>query len=197
MSTFDPTSKQVTSSNIGGDSFVIQEQWVPQLVDPKHPALHTAAFLDPFSGDVDWAERESQMIELMHANMGMGLAAPQTGSNHRMFVMTHSVLGDIGVYKPEILWSSEHSVVMEEGCLTFPLLYITVSRPQSVRVRYTKTDGKTVVETNMDGMDARCFLHEYDHLRGITYLDVVGEVKLKMAKKRRDKLFRKLQRAHG
>lgn len=194
MNTFDPTSKQVTSSSLGDENFVIADEWKPELVDPKHPALHTRAFLDPFASDVDWNEREQQMIQLMHDNMGMGLAAPQTGSHHNMFVMTHSVLGDIGVYNPEIIKMSENCVLIDEGCLTFPLLYLKISRPETIRVRYTKTDGETIVETDMDGMDARCFQHEYQHLQGQLYLDLVGEVKLKLAKQRRDKLFRKLEK---
>jgi peptide deformylase len=111
-----------------------------------------------------------------------------------MFVMTHSVLGDIGVYKPEILEFSDQQIDIEEGCLTFPLLYVCITRPGKIKVRYYKNDGATQVETWMDGMDARCFLHEYDHLQGKLYIDELSDFKLKRAKEKRDKYLKKLGR---
>jgi peptide deformylase len=111
-----------------------------------------------------------------------------------MFVMTHTHLGDIGVYKPEIL-EAQGEKLFEEGCLTWPLLYIKLKRPERIHVRYLKTDGETVVETWMDGIDARCFLHEYDHLQGINFIDLAGPFRLKRAKQTRDKRFKKLARS--
>lgn len=184
---YDPTKRYATSSDI--DSFIVDDNWSCELVNPKHPALHKPATLDPFSGTVDWTEREKDMIALMHENFGIGLAAPQTGSSYNMFVMTHSFLGDMGVYKPEIL-ETQGTVKMEEGCLTFPLLYFSVERPERIKVRFTKTDGEKIVEMWMDGMDARCFLHEYEHLQGKLYLDHASDLKLKRAKARRDKLLK-------
>lgn len=187
MSMYDPTKKYATSADI--DSFIVDDKWTCELVEPKHPALHKPATLDPFSGTVDWNEREKNMIALMHKNFGIGLAAPQTGSSYNMFVMRHSFLGDIGVYKPEILEQQE-TIKMEEGCLTFPLLYFSVERPKKIKVRFTKTDGEKIVEMWMDGMDARCFMHEYDHLQGKLYLDYASDLKLKRAKHKRDKLLK-------
>lgn len=192
MSTYDPYSKYASSTDIS-TSFIV-EDWECQLVDPKHPALHTVASIDPFSGDINWEEREKEMLKLMHDNLGIGLAAPQVGSSYNMFVMHHSVMGDIGVYKPEIVEKSEETANIEEGCLTFPLLYIHITRPAKIKVRYYKTDGETQVETWMDGMDARCFLHEYEHLQGELFLDLVSELKLRRAHEKREKLFKKLQR---
>lgn len=192
MSTYDPYSKYASSTDIS-TSFIV-EDWECQLVDPKHPALHTVASIDPFSGDIDWAEREKEMLALMHNNLGIGLAAPQVGSSYNMFVMHHSIMGDIGVYKPEIVEKSEETANIEEGCLTFPLLYIHITRPAKIKVRYYKNDGETQVETWMDGMDARCFLHEYEHLQGELFLDLVSELKLRRAHEKREKLFKKLQR---
>lgn len=192
MSTYDPYSKYASSTDIS-TSFIV-EDWKCELVDPKHPALHTVASIDPFSGDVNWTDREKEMIELMHQNLGIGLAAPQVGSSYRMFVMHHSIMGDIGIYKPEILEKSEETAHIEEGCLTFPLLYMHITRPQKIKVRYYKNNGETQVETWMDGMDARCFLHEYDHLQGELFLDLVSELKFRRAHEKREKLFKKLQR---
>lgn len=162
-----------------------------KLVDPKHPALHTVANINPFDTDIDWAEHEQEMFKIMHDKIGIGLAAPQLGDSYNMFVMTHSSKGDIGIYNPQILASSEEKVVMEEGCLTFPLLFLHLSRPKTVMVRYQSVDQKTVEET-FDGLDARVFQHEHEHLQGKTYLDNASDLKLQRAMKQREKAFKRL-----
>ena len=188
----DPTLKYASTDNITLDMFI--EDWVCELVEPKHPALHKPATTDPFGGDIDWKKREKEMLTLMHDKLGIGLASPQIGSSYNMFVMNHSILGDIGVFKPEILETSEETVVIEEGCLTIPLLYLHITRPEKVKVKYLKSDGKTIVETWMDGMDARCFQHEFEHLQGELFLDRVSDLKLQRAHKKREKLFKKLEK---
>ena len=189
---YNPYTRYASTDNISlGEMFI--EDWKCELVEPRHTALHTSATIDPFGGNVDWTEREKEMFALMHANLGVGLAAPQVGSSYNMFVMTHSFLGDIGVYRPEIV-ETKGEVDYEEGCLTWPLLYIRVKRPAEIKVKFYKTDGTTQVEMWMDGIDARCFLHEYDHLQGTNFIDLVSEFKLQRAKEKRDKRFKKLER---
>ena len=187
----NPYEKQVSVDDTVITEFV--EDWECKLVDPDHPALYKRASNNPFKSSINWKEREEQMIQLMHANLGVGLAAPQTGSSYNMFVMNHSHLGNIGVYNPQIL-ETENEVQIEEGCLTWPLLYIKLKRPERIRVKFTKTCGTKDVEMWMDGIDARCFLHEYDHLQGINFIDLAGDLKLRRAKQKRDKLFKKLQK---
>ena len=162
-----------------------------KLVDPKHPALHTVANINPFDTDIDWAEHEQEMFKIMHDKIGIGLAAPQLGDSYNMFVMTHSSKGDIGIYNPQILASSEEKVVMEEGCLTFPLLFLHLSRPKTVIVRYQSVDQETLEET-FDGLDARVFQHEHEHLQGKTYLDNASDLKLQRSMKQREKAFKRL-----
>ena len=159
------------------------------LVQPKHPALHIKAILDPFENNtIDWEEREQEMFDLMDKRMGVGLASPQLGLSYRMFVMTFESGEHIGVYNPEIIESSDETVPMEEGCLTFPLLYFIVTRPAKVKVRFQTNDG-TEVEDWLEGRDARCFQHELDHLNGKLYLEYASEMKLQRAIKKRDKMF--------
>lgn len=190
---YNPYDKYTSSSDISLGDFLV-EDWQCLLVEPNHPALHRSATTDPFKGGVDWPSCEKEMFDLMHYNMGVGLSSTQVGSSYNMFVMTHSVLGDIGVYKPQILETSGE-IVIEEGCLTWPLLYLKINRPARIKVQFTKTDGETVVETWMDGIDARCFLHEYDHLQGINFIDLASDFKLQMAKEKRDKRFKRLERS--
>jgi len=189
---YDPYNKYSSTSDIVSD--IVVETWKCELVEPKHPALHKKADLDPFTGNIDWEEREKEMIQLMYDRIGIGLACPQVGGSYNMFVMNHSILGDIGIYKPKILEYGEETVTMEEGCLSFPLLYLYVTRPEKVKVEYFKTDGETKVQTWMDGRDARCFLHEFDHLQGKLFLDLVSELKLQRAHKKREKLLNKISK---
>ena len=189
---FNPYDKYASSTEISLGEFLI-EDWKCELVEPRHSALHKRASVDPFSGNIDWAEREKEMFELMHNNLGVGLSATQVGSSYNMFVMRHSFLGDMGIYKPEIL-ETEGEVDIEEGCLTWPLLFIHIKRPAEIKVRFYKNDGETQIEMLMDGIDARCFLHEYDHLQGTNFIDIVSDFKLRRAMEKRDKRFKKLER---
>jgi peptide deformylase len=171
-----------------------QDKWLCKLVQPDHPALHKPADIDPFSFKCDWAQREVDMFKLMRDRHGIGLASPQIGNSYNMFVMNMEGSGDVGVYNPRILEFSEEEVSMEEGCLSFPMLYIHVTRPEKVKVIYTLYDGVTEVEGWLDGMDARCFQHEYEHLQGELFVNKVSKMKLDRAIKKRDKIFKEIDR---
>jgi peptide deformylase len=164
-----------------------------ELVDPKHPALHTKAVLDPFEDNtIDWEDTEQSMFYLMDRFMRVGLASSQVGLSYKMFVMTFETGENVGVYNPEILEYSDNTVPIEEGCLTFPLLYFIVTRPEKVKVRFQTAD-KQIVEDWLEGRDARCFQHELDHLQGKTYLEYASDMKLKRAMKKREKNWKTLQ----
>ena len=146
-----------------------------KLVQPNHVVLNSKADVDPFDTDIDWSVREPEMIQLMHDRFGLGLAAPQIGDNYRMFVMTHSTMGDIGIYNPEILATSEEKTAQEEGCLSFPLLFFMVTRPATCMVRF-QDKNKESHEMELSGTDAQCFQHEFDHLQGKLYLEYASDM---------------------
>jgi peptide deformylase len=171
-----------------------EDKWLCQLVQADHPALHRPADIDPFSFKCDWSQREVDMFKLMRDRHGIGLASPQIGNSYNMFVMNMEGSGDVGVYNPQILEFSEEEVSMEEGCLSFPMLYIHVTRPAKVKVKYKLYDGITEVEGWLDGMDARCFQHEFEHLQGELFVNKVSKFKLDRAIKKRDKIFKELDR---
>ncbi|MCF7812061.1 peptide deformylase [Candidatus Gracilibacteria bacterium] len=106
---------------------------------------------------------------------GVGLAAPQVNIDARIILITlnvgtqkdHRILPMIN---PEILDLSEKKVLMEEGCLSLPGVFGKVSRPAKVQVRWQNLEGHWC-EKKFDGWDARIFLHEYDHLEGILFID--------------------------
>jgi peptide deformylase len=78
-------------------------------------------------------------------------------------------------------------VYLEEGCLSYPNLWVKIKRPKKIKVRYTNPDGKT--ETRVfDGMSARVFQHELDHLNGILHIKRANRIHLDQAKKLAKKL---------
>jgi peptide deformylase len=107
-----------------------------------------------------------EMVALMLRENGIGLAAPQIGISRRLFVMC--VDGNHRhCFNPEIVESSEQIVEFNEGCLSFPGDQCIIKRPDWVRVSYQDHTG-AVIETQLFGLESRCFQHELDHLDGIT-----------------------------
>lgn len=133
------------------------------------------------------------MIDLMVKEGGLGLSANQVGFNGQIFVMKtilNKTYGDVTVViNPVIKGLSKEIEEGVEGCLSHPDLFLKVRRPISCIVEFDTltSDYKSVihVETKFDDIDARIFLHEYDHLHGIQFIDRVSKLKIKMAEKRR------------
>lgn len=133
------------------------------------------------------------MIDLMKKEGGLGLSANQVGLNAQMFVMKtilNKTYGDpTVVINPVIKGLSKEIEEGIEGCLSHPGLFLKVKRPISCIVEFDTltSDGKSVihVDAKFDDIDARVFLHEYDHLHGIQFIDRVSKLKIKMAEKRR------------
>ena len=84
-------------------------------------------------------------------------------------------------------------VKMQEGCLSFPDLWLQVLRPDNVTVEYVNTIGKKVTE-KLEGMVSRIFQHETDHLNGITYDTLVSKLALDIARRKQNKIWRKYGR---
>jgi peptide deformylase len=121
------------------------------------------------------------MIETMRAHNGLGLSAVQVARTVRIFVMSIPVQqpdntwvrGPLYAFvNPEILGISEQVWVHNEGCLSIPKLYADVTRPYRVRVRALNERGEEFVK-DFEGMEARCILHENDHINGVLFIDRV------------------------
>jgi len=95
-------------------------------------------------------------------------------------------------FNPEILEESEEMVTMEEGCLSFPLLYLKKRRPEKLTIKYQNVDGD-FIETKFEGLAARVFHHEMDHMKGKTFLDGVSQIFLQSARKKQKTLLRKVK----
>jgi len=129
-----------------------------------------AKIKDPLGKEVQ--ELIANMIETLHANKnGVGLAAPQVGVSVRLCMIeledTRYVL-----INPKITAKSRKKEICEEGCLSFPGEFYPVSRCSEVQVRYIDENGKPT-KTKAQGLLARAFQHEIDHLDGILFVSKV------------------------
>lgn len=115
---------------------------------------------------VDPSELAVNLAETMIANKGIGLAANQVGLPYRVFAVVGNPV--MVCFNPKIVDTSSDEVLLEEGCLTFPGLFMKIKRPSMIRARYTMANGETVTNKFI-GMTARVFQHELDHLDGILY----------------------------
>ena len=124
---------------------------------------------------------------------GLGLSANQCGVAERMFVMGTEEFQVVCI-NPKVITQGE-VVKDKEGCLSFPGLFLNVDRPQWIEVEFTDEFGE-VKQARLDGLSARCFLHELDHLNGVRYTSHVKPLALKMARQRATKLVKKIVRGH-
>jgi len=118
-----------------------------------------------------------RMLEIMYANGGVGLAAPQVGVSARLFVANPACHegGQEQVYVNPRIVSREGSDVFEEGCLSVPGVNCKITRSAEATVRATGLDGGEFV-TRADGLLARIFQHEIDHLDGVLIADRMSRV---------------------
>ncbi|HLM77288.1 MAG TPA: peptide deformylase [Rubrobacteraceae bacterium] len=115
-------------------------------------------------------ERLAQdMLRIMRENEGVGLAANQIGRLKRIFVAAYEDQ-EFVVINPMVEWSSESTEKDEEGCLSLPGTRVEIERPYAVTVSGKDTSG-TTVRLEAEGLLARIFQHEIDHLNGVLILD--------------------------
>ena len=130
----------------------------------------------------------------MKLHNGLGLSANQCGVFERIFVIG----GGENVWaciNPKIIASSEDIEKDKEGCLSFPGLSVSIDRPKWVEVEYYNEQGGQV-QMRFDGLTARCFQHELDHMNGVRMIDRVKPLALQMARDKQKKLIKKISRLH-
>ena len=126
------------------------------------------------------------MFETMYGAPGVGLAAPQVGSLKRLFVMDCSSGKDkkqkVALINP-VIETEEGEQIGDEGCLSFPGVFLEVKRPQRVVVRARDLDGS---EMSLDVMDleARCVSHETDHLDGELFINYLSPLKRDLSRRK-------------
>lgn len=135
---------------------------------------------------IDPVVLEKDLLETMYANNGIGLAANQVGIRTRMFVMGHKDSPELGqaFFNPTVIENTDTIVDMEEGCLSFPNMFVKIKRPSKIKARWHNSKGEQQ-EGIFEGYDCKCFLHELDHLEGIVFKDRVSTLKWALANKRK------------
>ncbi len=144
----------------------------PILRMPDARLRHVAAPVGEVTDEI--RALADEMLRVMYAAPGRGLAGPQIGEMRRIFVM------DCGwkegapdprvMIDPEIVWASPETVSCSEGCLSLPGMTVEVTRPAAVRLRFTGLDGARHDDA-FTGFAAVCVQHERDHLDGILCID--------------------------
>ena len=169
-----------------------------KLLHNDHPLLRTKTkffdFDNPLKNPI---ELRTELMDEMFDYGGVGLSANQVGYDCSVFVMKgQNKEQSMFIANPEILEVSEEKVLMEEGCLTPGCdgIFATISRPSWIRARWQDEHGD-IKELEFSGMTARCFQHEYDHLKGILFIDHLSRLKLERAMKKKNKREKQYARA--
>lgn len=171
----------------------------------REKAVPVKAVNDPLRSLAD------NMVETMHAEEGIGLAAQQVGERVALCVvdippsedtsddgtrMNPDVAMPMVLFNPEIVEFSDETGVYEEGCLSFPEIRVPVTRPTEALVRWTDRDGIRR-ERRLRGLVARCVQHEMDHLNGVLICDRMSAVKKISLSGRLKRMRRETEQALG
>jgi len=111
------------------------------------------------------------MVETMQEKEGVGLAAPQVGETKKVIVVQAEK--PLVFFNPKITKKTKKTETAEEGCLSFPGLWLNVKRARGVEVEAINQNGEKI-KIAMEGFPARIFQHEIDHLNGILFIDRIG-----------------------
>ena len=161
-----------------------------KLIEAENPIMKVR--LSGCSSDLDRNDVEEKLSDSMKQYNGIGLSANQIGIMERVFVMYSDVKKreTITCFNPEIVTKSDTEILMEEGCLTYPGLWLKVKRPDGIEVQYEDKSGE-IQHQAMFGLECRIFLHEYDHMEGTDFTEKVSKLRLERAKKRLSKMMKK------
>ena len=165
---------------------------IMNLVKSNDPILKQKCEIFDFNNPpVDPLKLALDLRESMIYHKGIGLSACQVGLPYRVFVAGDP--GDIDnikvFFNPRIVDTAEEMILIEEGCLSFPGLFMKVKRPAHCRVRFADPNG--VVDTRVyDGIPARAILHEYDHMNGTLFHSRTNPYHRDLAKRQKKKLDR-------
>ena len=167
---------------------------VLEVVKYPDPRLREETFtVAEITDDIRQLVRD--LTDTMYSLNAAGIAAIQVGRLERIFlidgkVATGSEAADPLVFiNPEVVETGKGLIISEEGCLSFPDVYVDVKRPRWAKVRALDVEGQSF-EVEGEELFGRALQHEHDHLTGKLMIDLVGMVKKEMIK-------RKMKRWHS
>ena len=158
-----------------------------KLLESDNPILKVK--LEDCNPELNRQEIKDNLIETMQHYEGIGLSANQIGVMERVFVMYNHVETKqiIACFNPKIIKEGEEKVLIDEGCLSFPGLWVKVNRPETIEVEYEDENGEKV-QRELYGLQSRIFQHAYDHMEGSNFTEKVSKLKLDMAIKKQKKM---------
>jgi len=142
--------------------------YIKELVEPEHQLFHHR--IQSCSYNLDRHHLSRVLIDNMIHHNGIGISANQIGIWERAFAMVRDIENNevMVCFNPRIIKSYSEEVEMEEGCLSYPELFLKVKRPDKIIVKYEDEDKKTH-KIKLEGLASRVFQHEYDHMEGIDF----------------------------
>ena len=142
--------------------------YIKELVDPEHQLFHHR--IQSCSYNLDRHHLSRVLIDNMIHHEGIGISANQIGIWERAFAMVRDLENNeiIVCFNPRIIKSYSEEVEMEEGCLSYPELFLKIKRPDKIIVKYEDENKKTH-KMKLQGLASRVFQHEYDHMEGIDF----------------------------
>ncbi len=151
-----------------------------EIIRYPHPTLrHKSKPLKRV--DAELRRMVEEMFELMYEARGIGLAANQVDLPYRMFVLNlqsdPELKEEERVFINPVITHRKGSAQREEGCLSLPELFAEVTRPEKVKVNAFDLSGNELT-LELDGLFARAFQHEVDHLDGVMFIDRLNETSL-------------------
>jgi len=164
-----------------------------QVYDDRLPVL--SEVMPEFVGVLPNASM-THLVKRMKMTMklysGLGLSANQCAIKERVFVIGTDQF-QMACINPKVIEVSEELVKDTEGCLSFPAFFLKLPRPKWIEVEYTNENGEKT-QVKLDGLTARCFLHELDHLNGVKFTDYVGAASILQAARKQQKLIKTIVR---
>ena len=164
-----------------------------QVFDDKLPML--SEMIPEYVGVLpnnDMTLLVKRMKMTMKLYSGLGLSANQCAVKQRVFVIGTDQF-QMACINPKVIEVSEELVKDTEGCLSFPAFFLNFPRPKWVEVEYTNELGERK-QTRLEGLTARCFLHELEHLNGVKFTSYVGAASILQAVRKQQKLIKKIVR---
>ena len=142
--------------------------FIKDLVEPEHQLFHHR--INSCSYNLDRHHLSRVLVDNMIHHQGIGISANQIGIWERAFAMVRDLENNevMVCFNPRIIKSYSEEVEMEEGCLSYPELFLKIKRPNKIVVKYEDEDKKTH-KMKLEGLASRVFQHEYDHMEGIDF----------------------------
>lgn len=172
------TTKHAEPLPLYDDNFAMLEDEIPEYVSSLP--------------NTNMSELIARLKVTMKLYGGLGLSANQCGVYERVFVIGYENQS-FACINPRVVEKSEEMVREKEGCLSYPGMYLTIPRPKWIVAEFLDEMGQ-VQRQRFEGLTARCYLHELDHMNGVKFVKHVGPTAIMMARKKQKKMIKTFQR---